>query len=429
MKRITCGTHRWLHLLFAMILLLSLFAAPVAGQVPQLCPFGTTQFLLPQTSGATCLICLPPMWNGDLVAYAHGYVSPFEPLGLPEDQLQIPDGPSLIQMITGLGYAFAASGYSTNGLAVREGLADSVDVVSLVRAQAAAMGREVNHVYLTGASQGGLITVLGIEERSDVFDGGFSACGPAGDFQEQIDYWGDVRVLFDYFFPGVLGDKWTAESPRIPDEVIQNWGGYETEIRIALAMAPFRTAQLVRAAQVPVDPSDPANTSMEGIVRVLWYNVHATNDGIDKLGGQPYDNRNRRYSGTDDDKLLNREVARFKGDPAARRAIETSYQTCGRLSAPLVTLHTMADPVVPYWHETLYLKKTFPPPWRLWHAHVPSMRYGHCTFGSAEVMAAFGLLVYKVEGQAPDGLEEGLPTEETRAELRDLARERGLPLR
>ena len=57
---------------------------------------------------------------------------------------------------------------------------------------------------MTGVSEGGLITALAIEQRPDVFDGGLSTCGPIGDFSQQINYFGDFRVLFDYFFPGVM---------------------------------------------------------------------------------------------------------------------------------------------------------------------------------------------------------------------------------
>jgi len=45
-------------------------------------------------------------------------------------------------------------------------------------------------------------------------------CGPIGSFQQQIDYLGDARVLFDYFFPGVLGAAWTQSNITIPAELI-----------------------------------------------------------------------------------------------------------------------------------------------------------------------------------------------------------------
>src|SRR5690606_15644346 len=59
-------------------------------------------------------------------------------------------------------------------------------------------------VILTGASEGGAVTALGVERRPDVFDGGLALCGPYGNFQRQVDYFTDFRAVFDVFFPGVI---------------------------------------------------------------------------------------------------------------------------------------------------------------------------------------------------------------------------------
>ncbi len=100
-----------------------------------------------QASGATYRICMPSVWNRTLVVYAHGYVDPAQPVGIPEDQLGVP-GLDIPGTVTFLGYAFAASGYSVNGLAVQEGVADLLDVVEIFtdqiwRAGPGAAGRGV----------------------------------------------------------------------------------------------------------------------------------------------------------------------------------------------------------------------------------------------------------------------------------------------
>ena len=41
------------------------------------------------------------------------------------------------------------------------------------------------------------------------------------------------------------------------------------------------------------------------------------------------------------------------------QAVAKYYETTGSLKDPLVTLHTLADPVVPYWQEPLYAAKAF----------------------------------------------------------------------
>src|SRR5262245_1474677 len=73
-----------------------------------------------QSSGAIYRICMPEpgCYNGDLVIYAHGYVDAYQPVGIPEDQLTLPDGTSVPGLINSLGYGFATTSYSRNGLAI-----------------------------------------------------------------------------------------------------------------------------------------------------------------------------------------------------------------------------------------------------------------------------------------------------------------------
>lgn len=57
------------------------------------------------------------------------------------------------------------------------------------------------------------------------------------------------------------------------------------------------------------------NTYGDTALGILWYNVFATNDAIDKLGRRPYDNFDRVYSGTGDpilDAMLNAGIKRYK---------------------------------------------------------------------------------------------------------------------
>ncbi len=87
-----------------------------------------------QTSGATYRICLPSgLWNGDLVVYAHGYVSPTEPEGIPEDKLFLPDDTSIPEIVNGMGYAFATTSSRKNGLAIVEGVEDIRDLVAVFK--------------------------------------------------------------------------------------------------------------------------------------------------------------------------------------------------------------------------------------------------------------------------------------------------------
>jgi fermentation-respiration switch protein FrsA (DUF1100 family) len=126
---------------------------------------------------------------------------------------------------------------------------------------------------------------------------------------------------------------------------------------------------------------------------LLWYNVFATNDAKAKLGGQPFDNQTRVYTGSLSDAALNAAVQRFTGDPVALNEIQAHYQTAGRPRVPLATMHNTLDPIVPYWHETLYQNKLEAQGTALMHYNVPVGRYGHCNFNVAEAQAALSWLV------------------------------------
>ncbi len=363
---------------------------PDAALAPMACaPDGT------QASGAKYRICMPAFaWNGDLLVYAHGYVAPNEPVGIPEDQLRlgdtyIPDAANL------LGYAFATTSYSVNGLAIRQGLPDLVDLVSIFRAQHPTLKR----VILVGVSEGGLITTLATEQYPAVFNGGLAACGPIGDFRRHTNYVADFRIVFDYFFPGLI----PGSAVNIPEPLIANWPTYYTTTVAPVIATPgsaISVTQLLNVTGVPYDLSVPA-TIAEGISQELWYNVMATNDAVIKLGGQPFDNHDRAYAGSLNDAALNAGVQRYVGSPAAWAEIDAHYQTAGRPMVPLVTIHTTNDQTVPYWHQTLYRDKVVAHNLTFRHDLIRVDRFGHCNFTLSELIAGLQLLQQRIENPVP----------------------------
>jgi pimeloyl-ACP methyl ester carboxylesterase len=344
-------------------------------------------------SGALYLICVPPQteWNGNLVVYAHGYTSPTEKeLGF--QNLSLPDGTYLPDLVLGRGYAFATTSYRQNGLAVLEGAKDIRELAALF--PQVNSGQKAKHTYLTGVSEGGLVTTLLIEQSPTLFSGGLAACGPIGSFRRQVNYLGDFRVLFDYFFPGVF----LGSPTEIPQDVMTNWNTvYVPRIKEALDSRPLATAQLmstfIQSSGAPIVLSYPA-TWKPATINLLWYNVFATNDAKQKLGGNPFDNSNRWYRGSANDWRLNQNVQRFSADPVALQNL-VPYETSGQVTRPLVTIHTSGDEVIPYWQQRRYLARVQTSGEGRVTA-IPSFRYGHCNFSREEVLAAFDLLVWQV---------------------------------
>jgi pimeloyl-ACP methyl ester carboxylesterase len=347
------------------------------------CPTGT------QDSGAQYLVCVPDGWGGsdDLLVYAHGYMAPDRAIEIPEDQMVLGEY-SVTATVTALGYAFATTSYSENGLAVRPAISDLLDLVNLFTTTWGIP----NHLYVVGVSEGGLITALSVEEHPEIYDGGLAMCGPYGDFQGQINHFGDFRVVFDYFFPGLM----PGSAITIPVDFEEQWeAGYFSDTikgEVEASENMTKVTELLQVTGVSPYGYDPP-TSTESIMNLLWYNVYATEDGKAKLGGQPFDNRDREYTGSSDDVALNAGVERFTATLEALETISESYQTTGNLSVPLVTLHTTGDPVVPYWHATRYASKTLDAGRSSLHAHFKVERHGHCSFGLEDILKAFDRLI------------------------------------
>jgi pimeloyl-ACP methyl ester carboxylesterase len=351
--------------------------APVAG-----CSDGTLE------SGALYRVCFPTPWNGDLVVYAHGYVPAGSPIVIPSDAVA---SVSLSGAITGLGYAFASTSYRANGLVADDAVGDVEQVVETVRAR---YRPDPVRVYLVGASEGGLVAALAAE-RSQLFSGALAACGPVGDFGRQVDYFGDFRVVFDYFFPGVL----PGTAVEVPQSLRDHWSDtYVPAVLDAIQGNPSATQQLLAVTGAPIDQSSPESVG-NTVIEVLYYNIFATTDAEARLGGQPYDNSLRTYAGSEDDVALNGGVARFSASPAARANL-ARFETTGAPAVSVVTIHTTGDPVVPFEQEALYAAKVSAGGVSALLEQRTVDRYDHCNFTGPELLGAFSSLVSRVTAAA-----------------------------
>ncbi len=114
-----------------------------------------------QNSGALYRICSPDTWNGILIVDARGAVYPQSPLKIVDPVVSPAYGVTLLQPLTGAGFAFATSSYSRNGLSDLEGVDDLADVVSIFKRDFG----EPAHTIIVGFSGGGLVSTLSVERR------------------------------------------------------------------------------------------------------------------------------------------------------------------------------------------------------------------------------------------------------------------------
>jgi len=133
-----------------------------------------------------------------------------------------------------------------------------------------------------------------------------------------------------------------------------------------------------------------ARIDEQSVKDALRYSVVNLLDAVATIGGFPFDNSSRFYTGSQNDVVLNLLVPRASAHPVAQFVMQTQYQTTGVLQRPLVTLHTLRDQQVPYFHEQLYSLKTLASGAFLTR-HVPIAvdRFEHCNFTAEEVLGSF----------------------------------------
>lgn len=358
-------------------------------------------------SGALYEIVLPDFWNvlpqKVLMVYAHGYRDADKSVILPEDIIA---GIPIKDFILGQNMGYASTSYRENGLVVLEGIQDIVllrtTITNFFVTNPDYTPPEA--IILVGPSEGGLITVLTIEQYPGLFNAAIATCCPIGNFYDQLQYYGDAHVLFKYFFGPSINGINLGSPKRISKNTIAAWENGSLQDAIVgvlqddyLNNGGNKIMQFLNCANIPADLSDP-EAVIRTIIEVMRFPIKATNDAIERLGGNPYNNKSpqRLYSGSENDRKLNLTVERIKRSDweIAAKKVADLFETSGVIFTPLVTMHTEYDHISFYGHQTTYITKVntnSPVPELL--THIPVLgRYGHCNFTTTELMVAIGSL-------------------------------------
>jgi hypothetical protein len=346
--------------------------------------------------GSTYAFYVPNDWNGSVVYYAHGIRLPSDPV-----DLNVGDGFEGFRDALGARhYAVALSSFDENGFAVKDGAQRTHQLRGLF---ASKFGKPVRS-YLAGMSLGGLMVESIAEQHGDQYDGTLAMCSPLGGSVSEINYLADVRVLFDWFYPGAVpGDVMHVPAGTNPDAAVGAAVG-------AIMANPNGLGAMLRIEQTPIEGSNPSEW-VTSVAYAIKYNILALDDVLSHTHGHPfYDNSTTVYASS----LLPQSlmyavngqvpnvpgVGRFTATPDAIAYLDSYYKPTGALTIPTLTLHTVADPFVPRRkHQAEFLAAVTSAGANnlLVQRTVPGNHFGHCTFKADELTSAFDALTNWVE--------------------------------
>ncbi len=354
-------------------LFLSLSAILPAQQKPQ-GPVTETG----EIEGAEFRIDIPKDWNGGLVMYAHGY----ETVAPTRRDFNMP----MVEVAKRLNYAIAQSKYNTQGWAAREGILDN----EALRRHFLVKYGKTYPTIIAGHSMGGAISFRTIELYPEVYDGALPMCGTAEPalkfFKERVF---DMRLLFDYYFPGVAGS------------VVEFPDGEQTMTKAALKISalvkadPDKAKKFIQLVNLP---------NVESIAPVVGFWSEILREMTIRAGGNAFDNRETIYAGTEDDAKINREIKRYKSDPKAVEYVRQWTTPTGKILDPVLAMHTLVDQLVPAQSAAYYNQLTQTTGTGDLYVQLYVDRVGHCAFNADEMTEGLRRLDDWIRnGKKPEG--------------------------
>lgn len=241
---------------------------------------------------------------------------------------------------------------------------------------------------------GGLIAIRLIESWPGEYAGVLPACAMTGGLARQVDFMANVRVLFDFFYPGVLPGT-AVDVPTGIDVILDI-------VNPAIAAMTADASGALAIASISQTPVQFANGPelIQSIATALG-GAAGYPEILGLTHGRAYfDNTATQYTGALPDltlAFLNATVQRFSGTPAGQKSLEHNYTPTGDLRVPALTLSMFRDPVIPGFHRTVYGQQVAANGNADWlvQRSVAGMGggYGHCTFTPQELTQAFFDLV------------------------------------
>jgi hypothetical protein len=350
---------------------------------------------------------VPDNWNGSLVIWAHG----FRGTGL---ELTVDNHP-LRPLLIALGFAWASSSYTRNDYDIASGVQATHALLTHLNGLIGPPSR----VYLTGASLGGHVTAVSIEQYPQAYDAALPICGVLADYE-----------LFDYFLDfNAAAQQLGTGTSQFPVDPVAYITTTVPAIKANLSAVPNGWPNVLNAAGQNLKNLTELRSGGErpnfDQAWFFWNTFPSfasgpgnflfdlgTGDGtLPRAPGVGVDNHDVVYQFDLDPALspaeqaFNDGVVRVTADPQARvGGLRNVPQTTGNIGIPVLTLHNLGDLFVPFHNEVIYGQRVAAQGKSDLLVQRAIRGVNHCDFNAAEFSGAFlDLVAWLEQGVKPAG--------------------------
>ena len=377
--------------------LLLIFAVQFAFAAYQVGPIDTSG----EIDGAPYRIVVPANWNGTLLVYGHGYRDKADHPGEVDNRnADIAPSAALVPVLLAQGFALSGSAYKDNGWAVEEGVQDLKNLTTYFRDTYAQPDRTILWTF----SMGTVIGFKSMEQFGGIYDGALCGCAIGAGATQSWDAAGDLALAYDTVFGmpaawGTFGD--------VRDNI-----DYESEVQPKLISEVLNAANFPKFEFIRLVVGTPGRgiTPPAGfypgwLFTDMFFTMEARSELERRAGGPIVQNLNRNYNLTPAERaylmgfgippavidgwLLQMNGQRYVSAPQySRNYVEHNADYSGKIKHPVLTMHTIVDPLVTVSQEYEYAETVNSAGRGRLLFQTYTNGNGHCAFSGPQLITA-----------------------------------------
>jgi hypothetical protein len=356
-----------------------------------------------EINGAPYRIRVPENWNGTLLIHVHGYRDKADHPGeIDNRNADVAPNAALEAPLLAQGYALAGSAFKDNGWAIADAIQDTKNLAVFFRENVA----EPQRTILWSFSYGSIVAFKSMEQFGGIFDGTLCGCGAGAGATRNWDSGVPIMLAYDILFG--IPPSWGTVGE------VRNDLDFDTEVLAKLGPeltnpANFPKFEFIRlVAGTPgrgLTPPPPPAFYPSWALTDIFFLTEARAELQRRAGGPFVQNLDQNYSLTAAEKaylaglglpqpvvdawLAQMNARRdIEADQSARNYVSRSGDYNGKLKHPVLTVHTIIDPLLVVANESAYAELVF----SLGRQDLLFQTYtnaiGHCNFTGPQLLTA-----------------------------------------
>ena len=353
--------------------------------------------------GAPYRIRVPAVWNGTLLVFAHGYRDKADHPGEVDNRnADIAPSAALEAPLLAQGYALAGSAWRDNGWEVEGAIQDTKDLTVLFRSLVGQPDRTI----LWSVSLGSIVGLESMERFGGIYDGGLCLCSAGAGSTRIWDSGVALYLAYDVVFGTLPAWGTVGEVRNDIDFDTEVAPKLFAEVGVPTNFPKFEFIRLVGGNPGRgITPPPPPAFYPGWLFTDMFFLTEARAELQRRAGGPYLQNVDQTYTLSAAERaylnglgipnaVIDGWLAQMNARtnivaaPAPRNYVEHYATFTGKIKSPVLTMHTIVDPLVVVANESAYLETVLAAGRNNQLVQTYTTGNGHCAFTGPQILTA-----------------------------------------